>query len=111
MSAKGPAADKVLAGIAEGSADTLDSYNEQLSTTKMFYSPQSAADFGAAAALKQTMALVRQFCFERGLLGSNTKSPDEVAIRFPDGTVQGRPDHVRLRFDLTYMQLAAQGKL
>ena len=37
MSAKGPAADKILSGIAEGSQDTLDSYKEQLSTTKMFY--------------------------------------------------------------------------
>src|SRR5262249_3815067 len=77
MAAKGPAADKVLASIGEGSADSLESYKEQLSTTKMFYTPQSAVDFGASAALKQTMELVRQFCFEHGLLGSNTKSPDE----------------------------------
>jgi NitT/TauT family transport system substrate-binding protein len=111
MTAKGAASDRVLAGIGEGSADTLDSYKEQLSTTKMFYTPQSAVDFGASAALKQTMALVRQFCFDHGLLGSNTKSPDDVAVRFPDGTVQGKQDRVRLRFDPSYMQLAAQGKL
>src|SRR5580698_4198935 len=36
MSAKSPGTDKVLAAIAEGSQDTLDSYKEQLSTTKMF---------------------------------------------------------------------------
>src|SRR6185436_15722879 len=36
----GPGADKVLAAIAEGSQDTLASYKEQLSTTKMFYSPK-----------------------------------------------------------------------
>ncbi len=111
MSAKGPAADKVLAAIAEGSQDTLDSYKEQLSTTKMFYTPQSAADFGAAADLKQKMALVRQFCFEHALLGSNTKSVDDVGIGYPDGTIQGKKDRVRLKFDLSYMQMAAQGKL
>jgi NitT/TauT family transport system substrate-binding protein len=54
---------------------------------------------------------VRDFCFQHGLLGSNTKSPDQVAIRYPDGTILGKPDRVRLRFDTTYMQLAAEGKL
>lgn len=103
--------DKVLTAIAEGSQDTLASYKEQLSTTKMFYTPKAAADFGASPDLKQKMALVRQFCFDHGLLGANTKSVDDVAIRYPDGTVQGRADRVRLHFDLAYMQLAAQGKL
>ena len=111
MSAKGPAADKTLAAIAEGSQDTLESYKEQLSTTHMFYTPQSAVEFGSSPDLKQKMALVRQFCFDHGLLGQNTKSVDEVAIRYPDSSVQGKADRVRLVYDLTYMQLAAQGKL
>jgi NitT/TauT family transport system substrate-binding protein len=103
--------DKVLAAIAEGSQDTLASYKEQLSTTKMFYTPKEAAAFGASADMKEKMALVRQFCFEHGLLGSNAKSVDEVAIRYPDGSVQGKVDRVRLVFDVNYMQMAAQGKL
>jgi NitT/TauT family transport system substrate-binding protein len=107
----GAATDKVLAGIAEGSTDTLESYKEQISTTKLFYTPQSAAEFGASAALKKTMELVRQFVFDHGLLGQGTKSVDDVAIRYPDGSIQGKPDRVRLRFDVSYMQLAAQGKL
>jgi NitT/TauT family transport system substrate-binding protein len=111
MSQKGPAGDKVLAAIAEGSQDTLDSYKEQLSTTKMFYTAKSAADFGASPDLKQKMALVRQFCFDHQLLGANTKSVDDVAIRYPDASVQGKPDRVRLVFDLSFMQSAAGGKL
>ena len=111
MSAKGPATDKVLAAIAEGSQDTLDSYKEQLSTTKMFYTPQAALQFGSSAELKQKMDLVRQFCFSHSLLGDNTKSVDDVAIRYPDGSIQGKADRVRLVYDLTYMQMAAQGKL
>ncbi len=103
--------DKILAAIAEGSQDTLASYKEQLSTTKMFYTPQSAVAFGSSPDLKQKMALVRQFCFDHGLLGANTKSVDDVAIRYPDSTVQGKTDRVRLVFDLNYMQMAAQGKL
>jgi len=111
MTAKGPAGDKALASIAEGSQDTLESYKEQLSTTKMFYTPQSAVDFGASPDLKQKMTLVRQFCFDHGLLGANTKSVDDVAIRYPDNSVQGKSNRVRLVFDLSYMQMAAQGKL
>jgi NitT/TauT family transport system substrate-binding protein len=51
--------DKVLTAIAEGSQDTLASYKEQLSTTKMFYTPKEAAAFGASADLKTRMALFR----------------------------------------------------
>jgi NitT/TauT family transport system substrate-binding protein len=111
MSATGPGGDKVLSGIAEGSQDTLASYKEQLATTKMFYTPKSAVDFTASADLKQKMELVRQFVYSHQLLGANTKSVDDVAIKYPDGAVQGKADRVRLRFDLSYMQMAAQGKL
>src|SRR6202023_4264394 len=71
MSMKGPAGDKVLSAIAEGSQDTLESYKEQLSTTKMFYTPPSALAFASSADLKQKMSLVRQFVFDHGLLGAN----------------------------------------
>jgi NitT/TauT family transport system substrate-binding protein len=111
MQATGPAADKVLAAIAEGSQDTLASYKEQLSTTKMFYTPQSAVEFGNSADLKQKMALVRQFCFDHGLLGANTKAVDDVAVRYADNTIQGKADRVRLSFDLSYMKMAVEGKL
>jgi NitT/TauT family transport system substrate-binding protein len=111
MSSQGASADKVLSSIAEGSGDSLVSYKEQLSTTKMFYQPQAAEQFGKSADLKQKMALVRQFCFEHGLLGKNVASVDDVAIRYPDGSVQGKQDRVRLSFDTAYMQMAAESKL
>ncbi len=57
------------------------------------------------------MELVRQFTFEHGLLGSRTASVDDVAIAYPDGIDSGKKDRVRLRFDLTFMQMAAEGKL
>lgn len=107
----GSDADKVLTAIAQASQDTLASYKEQLSTTKMLYSPQAAVDLMKSPAVKEKMNLVRQFCFTHGLLGNSTRSVDEVAIKYPDGTVQGKQDRVRLRFDTSYMQLAAQGKL
>jgi NitT/TauT family transport system substrate-binding protein len=111
MTQTGPAGDKVLTGIAEASKDTLESYKEQLSTTHMFYTPQSAVQMSSSADIKKTMDLVRQFCFSHGLLGDKTKSPDEVGIQFTDGEVLGKADRIRLRFSTNYMQLAAQGKL
>jgi len=77
----------------------------------MFYTAKEAAAFGASPDLKTKMALVRQFCFDHGLLGANTKSVDDVAIKYPDASVQGKPDRVRLVFDVSYMQMAAAGKL
>jgi NitT/TauT family transport system substrate-binding protein len=103
--------DKVLTAIAASAQDTLASYKEQLSTTKLFNTPQAALQFTTAPDLKTKMDLVRQFCFAHQLLGDKTKSVDEVAIKYPDGSVQGKPDRVRLRFDITYMQQATQGRL
>jgi NitT/TauT family transport system substrate-binding protein len=103
--------DQVLTGIAAGSQDTLASYKEQLSTTKLFSTPQAALQFSTAPDLKTKMDLVRQFCFTHQLLGDKTKSVDDVAIKYPDGAIQGKPDRVRLRFENAYMQMAASGKL
>jgi NitT/TauT family transport system substrate-binding protein len=105
------APDKALTAIAEGSQDTLASYKEQLSTTHMFYTPQSAVQQVSAPDLKQTMDLVRKFCFAHALLGDKTASPDDVGIQFADGSTLGKADRVRLRFSPAYMQAASQGKL
>jgi NitT/TauT family transport system substrate-binding protein len=111
MSKPGPESDKVLAGIAEASEDSLASYKEQLSTTHLFYTPQSALQMTSSPELKKTMDLVRNFCFTHGLLGEKTKSADDVAIQFADGGILGKRERVRFRFTTDYMQLAAEGKL
>jgi NitT/TauT family transport system substrate-binding protein len=111
MSKAGTDGDKVLSAIAEVSEDTLGSYKEQLSTTHLFYTAPSALEMTRSAQLKTTMELVRQFCFTHGLLGDKTSSPDDVAIRFPDGSIEGKKDRIRLRFDASYMEMAAGGKL
>jgi NitT/TauT family transport system substrate-binding protein len=103
--------DKVLSAIAAVSEDTLPSYKEQLSTTHMMYTAQEAASMAASSGIKDKMNLVRQFCFTHALLGTGVKSADDVAIKYPDGSVQGKADRVRLRFDDSYMKLAAGGKL
>ena len=96
---------------AAASGDSPESYREQLKTTSLFSTAKSASDFATSEDVKHKMDLVRQFCFSHGLLGQGIKSADDVAIAYPDGSVQGRKDRVRLRFDATYMQSAQQGRL
>jgi NitT/TauT family transport system substrate-binding protein len=107
----GPMQARAISGSAAASDDSVASYKEQLQTTHLFASPQSAAQFATDAALKQKMDLVRQFCFHHELLGQNIQSVDDVAILYPDGSIQGKKDRVRLRMDASYMKLAAEGKL
>ena len=96
---------------AAASGDSVESYKEQLKTTALFATPKSAADFTNGPDLQQKMDLVRKFCFAHGLLGEGTKSADDVAILYPNGTIQGRKDRVRLRYNSDFMQAAQQGKL
>lgn len=111
LAGSGPATEKALTGSAAASGDSLASYKEQLRTTYLFATPRSAGNFTKSTDLKQKMDLVRQFCFHHSLLGQNVASVDDVAIAYPDGSIQGKQNRVRLRFDATYMQLAEQGKL
>ncbi|MBB6143380.1 NitT/TauT family transport system substrate-binding protein [Silvibacterium bohemicum] len=111
MSGTGPGHERALNESAAASGDTPASYSEQLKTTHLFYTPKAATDFNDSAAFKQKMDLVRQFCFHHNLLGEGTQSVDDVAILYPDGSIQGKKDRVRFRFDSSYMHLAGQGKL
>ncbi len=57
------------------------------------------------------MDLVRKFSFSHGLLGAGAKSVDDVGIEFPGGKTLGDTKNIKMRFDTTYMKLAADGKL
>ncbi|WP_263352878.1 putative urea ABC transporter substrate-binding protein [Acidicapsa acidisoli] len=111
LAADGAASQAAISGSAAASGDSVASYKEQLRTTYLFSTPKSAVDFSESPTLKQKMDLVRQFCFRHQLLGQNIASVNDVAIRYPDGSVQGKSDRVRLRMDSTYMRMAEQGKL
>jgi NitT/TauT family transport system substrate-binding protein len=111
LTGNGPMQMQALKFSAAASGDSIDSYRNQLKTTHLFSTPKSAVDFTTSSMLKQKMDLVRQFCFNHGLLGRDVKSVDDVAISYPDGFVQGKKNRVKLRFNPAYMQAAAQGKL
>jgi NitT/TauT family transport system substrate-binding protein len=111
MTGTGPAHERSLAESAGASGDTVASYRDQLKTTHLFSTPKAASDFTDSADMKQKMDLVRQFCFHHNLLGEGIKSVDDVAVTYPDKSIQGQKDRVRFRFDSSYMHLAQQGHL
>jgi NitT/TauT family transport system substrate-binding protein len=57
------------------------------------------------------MSFVSKFLFDHGILGTNAPSADFVGVEFPGGKVNGDKANVKLRFDTTYMDMAAAGKL
>jgi NitT/TauT family transport system substrate-binding protein len=103
--------EQVLQVMAEASQDTLVSLKSQLATTQLFFDPAAALTFANSSETKQKMQLVRTFCFRHNLLGDHTQSVDDVAIQYPDKSVQGRPDRVRLRFEQKFMMAASNRQL
>ena len=97
--------------MAEASGTDLAGYDTQLATTHLFYKPADAVSFVKNEQSKKIMELVRDFCFEHGLLGEGVKDRNAIGIEFTDGSVAGNKDNVKVRFDATYMGMAADGKL
>jgi NitT/TauT family transport system substrate-binding protein len=111
MSDKGKPATDAIEYMAKFSGATVPEFKAQLATTAMFYKPADAAAFATGAEMKKTMDQIRTFTFEKGLFGKGAKSKDFVGIAFPDGSVLGDKNNVKLRFDASYMKMAAEGKL
>jgi NitT/TauT family transport system substrate-binding protein len=105
---KGKAAREEMAKL---SGTDLAGFEAQLKTTRMFYTPKETVAFLSSSDLSKTMDLVRTFCFEHALLGENVKSKDAIGIAMPSGDVLGAKKNVKLRFDTTFLKMAADGKL
>ena len=100
-----------LAAMARASGTDSQGFQRQLATTRMFVTAQEAYAFTTQDALMKTMNMVRLFSFRHGLLGDGARSPDAVGIQFADGKTLGSATNVKLRFDASYVKLAADGKL
>ncbi len=110
MSSKGKQGREAIEYMAETAGGTEAEFRAQLRTTAMFYNASEAAAFASGNKIKETMEYVRTFCFDRGLYG-DAGSKDFVGMRFPDGSAMGDESNVKLRFDSSFMQMAADGKL
>jgi NitT/TauT family transport system substrate-binding protein len=97
--------------MAEASGTDLAGYDAQLEKTAMFYTPADAVAFTQGADLPKTMQFVAEFLFDKGILGTGAPSPEFVGVEFPDGSIYGDTGNVKLRFDTTYMEMAAAGSL
>lgn len=107
-SAEGAAAREAMA-VASGTDRA--GYEDQLATTEMFYDPADAVAFARSETLPQTMIYVAEFLFDKGILGTGAPSADFVGVAYPDGSTTGDPANVKLRFDTSFMEMAANGGL
>ncbi|MEL6479382.1 MAG: putative urea ABC transporter substrate-binding protein, partial [Pseudomonadota bacterium] len=103
--------EAALTAMAEASGTDLAGYKAQLASTEMFWKPADAVAFVQSEALPKTMVNVAEFLFDKGILGEGAPSADFVGVAYPDGSVTGDAQNVNLRYDTTYMQMAADGKL
>ncbi len=102
---------KARAAMAALAGTNLEEFEGQLATTYLYTDPKAAVAATRDAALIKTMTRVRDFSFAQGLFGQGARAADAVGMAFPGGKTLGDPDNVTLRFDDTYMQMAADGKL
>jgi NitT/TauT family transport system substrate-binding protein len=98
------------AAMAKLSGATPEMFDSQLATTFLYADPKAALAAATAPGLVTTMTQVRDFSFSKGLF-KGASSADAVGMAFPGGKVLGDPARVTLRFDDTFMKLAADGKL
>jgi NitT/TauT family transport system substrate-binding protein len=97
--------------MAKASGTDVAGFDGMLTTTKMFWKPADAVAFVSSPEIKTTSEKVSTFLFDKALLGKDAKSAGAIGIEFPDKSVFGEKGNVKLRFDATYMQEAADGKL
>ncbi len=107
-SAEGKAAREHM---AKASGTDLAGYEAQLAATKMFYSAKDAVAFANSPKLPATMSKVAEFSFAHGLLGEGAQSADFIGMGFAKGVTTGDKSNLKLRFDPSFMQMAADGTL
>lgn len=103
--------EAALTAMAEASGTDLAGYKAQLASTQMFWTPADAVAFVESDALPTTMVSVAEFLFDKGILGEGAPSADYVGVAYPGGVTTGDPANVKLRYDVTYMKMAADGAL
>ena len=111
MNQKNAAGKTALEHMAKSSGTDLAGFQAQLDTTKLFATPREALDFATSKQLPETMRKVAEFSFQHGLLGEGAKDTSAVGMAFANGVTSGDKANLKLRFDPTYVQLAADAKL
>ncbi|MEM6463075.1 MAG: putative urea ABC transporter substrate-binding protein [Pseudomonadota bacterium] len=111
MGSDTPEATAALESMAEASGTDLEGYKAQLAATALFYTPEDLLAFTSDEQLKKTMEFVANFLHTHGILGEGAQSPEHVGVEFPDGSTFGDTNNVKLRFNNTFVEMAAKGEL
>ncbi|MFJ3482172.1 putative urea ABC transporter substrate-binding protein [Pseudomonas sp. NPDC090202] len=111
MNAKNAEAKNALEHMAKASGTDLAGFQSQLDTTKLFATPKEALEFATSKQLPTTMRKVADFSFEHGLLGEGAKDSSAVGMTFANNATEGDKGNLKLHFDPSYVQMAADGKL
>ncbi|PAU66516.1 lipid kinase [Pseudomonas sp. PIC25] len=98
------------AKLAAAAGTTPEDFDAQLRTIRSFFVPRSAASFTRGERMPILMQRVASFANNQKLLGEGN-GLQRLGIGFSDNRVLGNPSQVLLRFNPSYMQLAADGKL
>jgi NitT/TauT family transport system substrate-binding protein len=99
------------AKMASAAGTTPEDFNQQLDTLRSFYSPRYALAFARANKMPELMLRVARFADQQRLLGNDGKGLEKLGIAFSDERSLGNAENILLRFDGSYMQMAAEKKL
>ncbi|MBI5135273.1 lipid kinase [Candidatus Uhrbacteria bacterium] len=110
MKASSPEAERALKQMADRSGTSVDLYKQQLKTTNLWYTPKEAAEITRSQTIKDITPQVAEFSFKHGLYGPNAKSAEAVGVSFPDGSIFGDNNNVKIRYTDQFMQEAATDK-
>ena len=111
MNAKNAASTAALEHMAKASGTDLKGFQAQLDTTKLFATPKEALAFATSAQLPATLRKVAEFSFKHGLLGEGARDASAVGMSFANGITSGDTANLKLHFDPSYVQMAADGTL
>ncbi|HEX7742146.1 MAG TPA: putative urea ABC transporter substrate-binding protein [Sphingobium sp.] len=111
MSRNDAKAQEARAMMAADAGATPADFEGQLKTTYLYTTPKAALAYATDPKLMTVTDRVRRFSFSKGLFGPAASSVDAIGIAFPGNKTLGDKANVKLRFDPTYMKMAADGAL
>ena len=98
------------AAMAKLTGTTPESFESQLRTTAIYPTAKDALAYVTGPEIIAAHDRIRTFSFSQGLFGAGAASKDMVGIQFESKTL-GDKQNIKLRFDPTFMRMAAEGKL
>ncbi len=97
--------------MAKDAGTTPESFAAQLKTTHLYGNASDAAALARSPDLMTVTDRVRQFSFSKGLFGPAATTVDAIGISFPGDKTLGNRANIKLRFDASFMDMAAARKL